>query len=140
MDRAGINEYICSRYGTEPEFLWEKYPSFAVYRHRNNKKWFTVVMDIPATKLGILDDKKISVMNLKIEPILISSLVRDKGIFPAYHMNKQYWISVLLDGSVDDAKLLWLVDMSYENTAAIINKNPEAEKCQRKTKKTQKAR
>ncbi len=123
MTRREINEYISCRFGTEPEYMWQKYPSFAVYRHSNNKKWFAVVMDIPAAKLGLDGDKNVCVMNLKIDPILIMSLLRDEGIFPAYHMNKQYWISVLIDENSDESKIKWLIDMSYDNTAKVVNQN-----------------
>ena len=38
------------------------------------------------------------------------------GVFPAYHMNKQHWISVVLNDSVDDDTVEMLLDMSYKLT------------------------
>ena len=58
----------------------------------------------------------IDVVNLKCDPVLIGSLRMEKGIFPDYHMSKDKWISVALDGSVDDEKIKMLLDMSYELT------------------------
>ena len=46
----------------------------------------------------------------------IGSLILDKGIHPAYHMNKNHWITVCLDGSVEEEKIMWLVDVSFELT------------------------
>ena len=73
-------------------------------------------MDIPASKLGLENDEIISIVNLKCDPILIGSLHKDNGIYPAYHMNKSYWISVVLDGTVDTEKLKWLTEISHTLT------------------------
>ena len=115
-DRKYLDKYITETYGAMADFPWISAPSYAVYRHESNKKWFAVVMDIPESKLGLSGDKNISVVNLKNDPIMIGSLLNDAGIFPAYHMNKDYWITVLLDGSVDVDKLKWLLDISFNLT------------------------
>ncbi len=73
-------------------------------------------MDISKRKLGIRSDEITDVMNVKCDPILIGSLLKDNGIYPAYHMNKAYWITIMLDGSIDDDKIKWLIDMSFELT------------------------
>ena len=39
---------------------------------------------------------------------------RYEGIKPGYHMNKNHWITILLDGSVSEAKTLDFLDMSYD--------------------------
>lgn len=54
------------------------------------------------------------IVNLKCETDLIPTLIRESGIYPAYHMNKQYWISVDIEGYEDLNKLKMLVDMSYQ--------------------------
>ena len=51
--------------------------------------------------------------NLKCEPDLIPTLIRESDIYPAYHMNKQYWISMDIERYEDIEKLKMLVDMSY---------------------------
>lgn len=45
-----------------------------------------------------------------------------KQVFPAYHMNKNNWITLALDGSVDDSKTELLLDMSYEATVPKIKR------------------
>ncbi|MCR5652533.1 MAG: MmcQ/YjbR family DNA-binding protein [Ruminococcus sp.] len=116
MNNREFHKYIDEVYNTEPDFPWESNPAFAVYRHRSNKKWFALVMEIPKSKLGLREDGKIDIVNLKCEPSLIGSLRLEKGFFPAYHMSKEKWISVALDGSVDDEQLIFLLDMSFELT------------------------
>jgi predicted DNA-binding protein (MmcQ/YjbR family) len=73
-------------------------------------------MDIPRSRLGLRGESTIDIVNLKCDPVLTGSLRMEKGIFPAYHMNKDKWISVALDGSVDDEQIKMLLDMSYELT------------------------
>lgn len=116
LDRNKLNTYIAEAYSTVPEFPWINAPGYAVYRHAGNKKWFAVIMDINKTKLGLPQNETVDVVNLKCDPILTGSLHKEAGIFPGYHMNKSYWITVLLDGSVDDDKIKWLLDLSYDLT------------------------
>lgn len=122
MKRTEIQNFITETYSANAEYPFLKYPDFAVFRHANNKKWFAVVMDIPKNRLGIGGDEIVSVVNLKSDPVIAGSLRQEEGIFPAYHMNKEKWISVLLDGNVDAEKLKWLIDLSYDLTAPKIKK------------------
>ncbi len=123
LDRKNLDEYITETYGAVAEFPWMSTPTNTVYRHSSNKKWFALVMDIPKSKLGLPGDEIICVINLKNDPLMIGSLHKDEGIFPAYHMNKSYWITVLLDGTVEDEKLKWLVDISFQLTDKPAKKN-----------------
>ena len=50
------------------------------------------------------------------DPLLSGSLRAEPGFFPAYHMSKEHWISVEL-AAVDDDKLRFLIDMSWELTS-----------------------
>ena len=116
MDRIKFDKYITKVYGVAAEYPWVSAPSFAVYRHSNNNKWFAVVIDLPKSKFGVSDNENISVVNLKCDPLLIGSLTKDEGIFPAYHMNKAYWVSVWLDGTVEREKIEWLLNLSFDLT------------------------
>ncbi len=40
MDRQKLEQLITEKYAVEPEYPWQSAPSFAVFRHSNNKKWF----------------------------------------------------------------------------------------------------
>lgn len=123
MDRIALDKHITDTYGTAAEYMWEKYPTFAVYRHQNSKKWFAVIMDIPKTKLGLDSSEPVSVVNLKCDPLIVGSLLLEDGFHRAYHMNKDKWISVRLDGSVDFEKLKWLLSLSFELTAPKPKRN-----------------
>ena len=91
-------------------------PTNTVFRHTGSKKWFALIMDIPRKNLGLAGDSEICVANLKCDTRLIGSFRQEPGIFPGWHMNKAHWLSVALDGTVEDEKIKFLVDMSYELT------------------------
>lgn len=96
MTRDELQRYIFDHYSTEPDYPWADAPNHAVFRHGGNRKWFALVLDVPRNKLGLPGTQMIDVVNLKCDPILIGSLRGEPGIFPAYHMNKDRWLSVAL--------------------------------------------
>lgn len=123
MNRQEFETYILKTYGVEADYPWQD-KSNAVFRHNAGKKWFALVMAIPVSRLGKRSDEIADVVNLKCAPLLISSFLKDKGIYPAYHMNKAHWISVLLK-EVDSDELKALLDMSYTLTMAKVKRaNP----------------
>ena len=116
MTRSELAAYLTDTYSCAGEHLFAQYPSFLVFRHRGSKKWFAVMMDISRKNLGLTGEGEISVVNLKCDTRLIGSFREEPGIFPGWHMNKAHWLSVALDGTVEDEKIRFLVDMSYELT------------------------
>ncbi len=123
LDRKTITDYIKKKYDATPEYLWKRYPDFAVFRHEDNNKWFALMAGIPGSKLGLSGEDPIDVINLKIDDLFFRDmLIREDGICPGYHMNKQHWISVLLDGTVSEQRVLDLIDMSFLATASAKKK------------------
>lgn len=122
MNRADLEKYILENYNAETDFPWIKYPSYQVFRHKIGRKWFALVMEIPKNKLGLKSDEIIQVVNFKCESILIGSLRKEEGFYPAYHMNKDSWITAALDGSVPDDKIKMLLDMSFDMIDSKIKK------------------
>ena len=82
----------------------------------NNKKCFALVIEVNAKKLGLQEDKTVDVLNIKCDPMMIGSLRMKEGFFPAYHMNKENWISILLDGTVSADEIKPLLELSYQLT------------------------
>ncbi len=119
--REAVFELARAQYGTEAEYLWTKMLSFGVLRYPNGK-WYAVVMDIPACKIGLPGDKLISVVNLQVDPVISGSLRVTPGIFPGYHMNKEKWITVALDGTIDMEQIAILLDISYDIAGARSSK------------------
>ncbi len=111
-----IFEYAKNTYQSPPEYLWARLPEAAVLRNPENNKWYAVFMKIGKDKLGLKETDSVWVMDIKCDPLLIGSLLEMDGYFPGYHMNKNHWISILLDGTVEEAQVLELLDFSYHLT------------------------
>ena len=116
MNRHILDLYIQDTYKAKANYPWESTPANAVYRHKNNKKWFALVMDIPKSKLTGTSEEIVTVINLKCDPLLIGSVLSEEGIYPAYHMNMNHWISVIISEISEAEKLKWLLDLSFELT------------------------
>lgn len=114
MTRQDIFVWCKQQYDVEPDYPW--YDWNAVLRHKDNRKWFGLVLEINGGKLGMDTEKMVDLLNIKCDPMLIGSLLLRRGFFPAYHMNKDNWVSILLDAPENDEKIKSLLDMSYEMT------------------------
>ncbi|MCM1107292.1 MAG: MmcQ/YjbR family DNA-binding protein [Blautia sp.] len=114
MNREQVFAYVKQQYGTEPDYPWKDVN--AVLRHRENNKWYGAILEVDKEKLGLPGGGRVDVLNVKSEPMLIGSLRMQEGFHPAYHMNKEKWISIRLDDSAPDAEIKSLLDLSYELT------------------------
>ena len=106
-----IMALVQEKYGNQLEYLWEKSPDTAVLRHENNQKWYAVLMKISWDKLEKGREGLVEAVNLKHNQV--SDLLVKKGIYPAFHMNKRYWISVPLDDTLSDGQVLELFERSW---------------------------
>lgn len=114
MERIELFEWAKERYGTNPDYPWNDWN--CVLRHKDNNKWYALIMEVPERKLGLAGDRIVDILNVKCDPILIGSLRMKPGYFPAYHMNKDKWLSIILDGTVSDDEIKDLIELSYQLT------------------------
>ena len=106
---------IYKKYGDKPVFPWNDF-SGGVFKNPNNGKWYAIVMDILPQKVDKKLNGNVEIVNIKLDPEKIHKLHKEKGFYPAYHMNKKNWISILLNDTVQDSALLKLLDESYAFT------------------------
>lgn len=106
-------EYVRERYGDELEFLWEKTPDCAIWRRKDNRKWYAAILTVQYKKLGIDREGTVEVIDLRIKPTELERTVDGKTYFLGYHMNKKHWITMLLDGSAPYNELVRRLDESY---------------------------
>lgn len=104
--------YLLETFECKQDFPWDGSPDYIVFRCKN-EKWFGLIMNIPFKCLGFQSEEKVWVVNLKTDSEKIEELVDRKSIFPAYHMNKKYWITVLLTSVTDFDLLCELTKRSY---------------------------
>ncbi|MBQ5771067.1 MAG: MmcQ/YjbR family DNA-binding protein [Clostridia bacterium] len=116
MNRDEVFSYIQSQYGICDEYPFDMDDVTAVFRHAGNRKWFAIVMRVSAVKIGRNTDETVDILNVKADPVVIGSFLSEKGFYPAYHMNKNHWLTIALDGSADDEKTKLLIDMSFSAT------------------------
>lgn len=117
MNRSEWKQYILETYYAVSDRPWPRYPNHEVFRHPGNRKWFALMMDVPGEKLGLPERGMLDILNLKCDPVLIASLRGAPGLLPAYHMNKENWITAVLDSGAPDAQIRTLLAMSYDMTA-----------------------
>ena len=115
--RERITQYIQDTYGSQAEYLWADSPGNAIFRHPASKKWYAALMRVLPEKLGLAGEEALDVMDIRCSTIMIGSLLSTKGFLPAYHMNKNHWISIVLDNSVPDDQITPLLELSYDNVA-----------------------
>ena len=106
-----IMALVREKYGNQLEYLWEKSPDTAVLRHEDNQKWYAILMRIPWDRLDKGREGLVEAVNLKHDQV--ADLLSQNGIYPAFHMNKRYWISLPLDDTLTDEKVLELFERSW---------------------------
>ena len=117
MDQAELARYARETYGTEAEHLFPETPETYILRHRENRKWYAVVMSVPRKKLGLTGEEPVFLLDVKCGPLLSGSYLGTPGVVPAWHMNKTHWLGVLLDGSAPAETVKELLEISWRLTA-----------------------
>lgn len=117
--REQVCTYIGKTYKVSEEKLWKRYPNYLVFRHKDNQKWFALIMDVSRDKLGLDGHETVDILNVKMgDPFLADILVQQKGFFRGYHISRGNWLSILLDGSVDLEEVCKWLEESYITTAS----------------------
>ena len=117
--REEIFQYVKEKYKVEPDYPFSTAPTYPVLRHKNNRKWFALIMDISREKLGLEGSEHVDIMNVKLgDPMLVDMIVRQPGYFYGYHITRSNWISILLDGTVPLEEICRWIDESYAVTAS----------------------
>ena len=122
MTRQELTDYIFDAFSVEPDYPFPRDDVTCVFRHTDNRKWFGIMMKIPYRTLGMNRDGETDIVNIKCDPVLMGSLRGKAGFRPAYHMNKDKWITILLDGSAGREEITALVDMSFRMTETKLRK------------------
>ena len=114
MTRQELDEYISGEYGVLPDWPWNDLTAY-VFRHKDNRKWFALAMEISENKLGKGGDKNIWALNVKCDPLIKSAFLSLNGVYVAYHMNKEHWLTVRLD-EANDEDIKTLLQISFDLT------------------------
>ena len=109
-----IINYVKAKYDNDLEFLWKRSPKNAIWRNQNNRKWYGAVLVISKDKLKIESNEMVEILDLRYQKNDIKNIIDNYKIFPGYHMNKDNWITIILDGRVELEEIYQLIDNSYQ--------------------------
>ncbi len=113
MTKRELFDYVRDLYSVEPDHPWQD--ESYVLRHVS-RKWFAVGMKVPYSRLGLDRDGAADIVDVKCSPLMMGEYLLQPGILPGYHMNREHWLTILLDGTAEDELIRELVGISYDLT------------------------
>ena len=124
MTKQEFLNHCLDTYGTKADYPFDEDFETAVLRHKDNHKWYALVIKVSRRKFGVDSDEKVWAVNIKLPLVLIGAYDSEDGIYPAYHMNKNHWVSAILP-DISDELLKHLVNVSFDLTKSKQKKKPE---------------
>lgn len=109
-----IIQYVKEKYKDDLEYLWKKFPNNVIWRNKRNNKWYGALLVVSENKLGISSDKVVEIIGLRYQKDKIKEVIDHNKILEGYHMNKNSWITIRLDESVEIEEIYKLIDNSYK--------------------------
>lgn len=109
-----VIEYVRKTYNDELQHLWEKFPENAVFRRKDTQSWYGALLILSRRKLGFNSDEIVDIIDLRMRPERAAEMIDGKRYLAGYHMNKQHWFTIVLDGSVPTEEIFQRIDESYD--------------------------
>jgi len=108
MDIEGFREHCISKKGVTEELPFDNE---------------TLVFKVLGKMFALTNLDQFDSINLKCDPNQALQL-REKylAVQPGYHMNKQHWNTVIMDGSIADSMIKKWIDHSYNLVVAKLPK------------------
>lgn len=109
-----IIDYCNNKYGGNHVNPFKKHPDILAFVNEKNK-WYALMSNVEYNKLNKTSNiiTKVKILNVKYPTDNISDIIDNQNIFPAYHMNKKHWISIVLDKNIKLEIIKELIDISY---------------------------
>lgn len=112
-DAHKILEYVSRKYGSQPEYLWDKFPYNAVLRRKDNAKWFCVLLTVAKSKIGMAGEGTVEIIDVRMKPEEAERMVDGATYFKGYHMNKKHWVTIPLNCGTNINEIFKRIDDSY---------------------------
>lgn len=106
-------EYVREKYGDEPEFLWAKFPDNAIWRRKDNSKWYGAILTVAGRKIGLETDKIVEILDLRMRAEDKNKILAQEHYYPGWHMNKKSWYTIVLDSGISDDEIKLRLAESY---------------------------
>ena len=85
-------------------------------------------MNIDKSKIDS-ESAEIEIIDIKALEDTIQELIKRKGFYEGYHMNKKNWFTIILDDTISDEEIFKLIDDSYNLVSSpeewIVPANPK---------------
>jgi len=109
-----VIQFIKQQYDIDFEYLWTKFPRNAIARRQDNQKWFAALLTVERSKIGLSGEGIIEILDLKMRPEDKERFIDNLHYLPGYHMNKNHWFTMCLDGRVSDEAIFSKIVASYQ--------------------------
>lgn len=108
-------EHVKATYGLAPAHPFKRHPEIIGFKVPTVDKLFGIFLPVDYCRLDKTSSRtdQVLVLNLKGQPDQILGRIDNCRYFPAYHMNKKHWFSLLLDAQTDWDQLTSLLAESY---------------------------
>mgnify|MGYP001159217448 CR=1 FL=1 len=75
-----------------------------------------LVVKVSSKMFALINDNNNQLkISLKCDPFIADSLRQQySSITPGYHLNKNHWNTILIDGTISEQELFEMIDHSYE--------------------------
>lgn len=108
-----IIKYINKKYNDEIEYLWKTTPNSGIFRNKTNRKWYAAILEVKESVIDGDNKNEIMVIDLMYHKGKTSDVIDYNKIYPGYHMNKNSWITIKLNNTVNDELIYKYIDLSY---------------------------
>ena len=112
-----VINFVRDAYGDELEFLWTKFPDNAVWRRKDNNKWYGAILTVIGNKIGLDNDNVVEIIDLRMDSAKAEKILSREHYYPGWHMNKKSWYTIVLDGGISDKELKTRIQESYHLAA-----------------------
>ncbi len=116
-----LTNLIIKKYQDTPLFAWDKFPGFGIFKNPCNNKWYALIMNINKSKITNVDkeDEEVEILNIKLAEDEVRHLLCQKGFYKAYHMNKNNWLTIILDDTLKDEEIMNYIEKSHQFTEQV---------------------
>lgn len=109
-----LEAYLASQYGATSDHSFKEDSSVTVFMRSDNSKWFAASKNVGRRSVDAGNEGRIDILNIKLNPREVATLRTREGFRPAWRMNQNSWVTVLLDGTVSDDEVYGLLEKAFD--------------------------
>lgn len=115
MTLAEVEDYLLSNFEAATDHSFEGDRTVTIFRRLDNNQRFAATKNVGCRSVNVERAGRIDILNVCVSPRIVATLREREGFRPAWRMNRNKWVTILLDGTVSDDEIRTYLDMSYKN-------------------------